>query len=264
MNCMEYAREEAAQCWCDPETEDREMDVMLADAIAKRIAGWMEVAAQNQRNTDYYRGLVERCGRAVGREAYIQDDGGVCEDVLCAKVPELVERMCIASPCRAGRDGMITARCKHHDMFVVRCPCCAQSDSVTLEALPPRPPEQWLEALPPRPPEQWRDKTLRFNTCPKCGSGNWTATADGAMCLQSTCDWAYKGNIYVDPPEQRRGDEPNPENTYVLERDDQGYACAISHGGYWLLHLQSGTTRNEANAQWLVDALNQIKGAWRR
>ena len=25
------------QCWCDPETEDREMDVALAEAFAKRL-----------------------------------------------------------------------------------------------------------------------------------------------------------------------------------------------------------------------------------
>ena len=91
---MEEARGIAAQCWCDPETEDREMDVVLGEAFAKRLAGWMEIAAQNQRNTDYYRGLLVRCGKAIGQAAYIQDDGGKAQDVLCAKVPELVEALC--------------------------------------------------------------------------------------------------------------------------------------------------------------------------
>jgi hypothetical protein len=85
------ARQIAAQCWCDPETENTEMNPTLAEAVAKRIAFWMETAAQNERNADYYRGLVQRIGMAIGQDAYTQDDGGICEDVLCAKVPELVE-----------------------------------------------------------------------------------------------------------------------------------------------------------------------------
>jgi len=91
MKWIEEARQIAAQCWCDLETENTEMDVALAEAVAKRIAFWMETAAQNERNIDYYRGLVERIGKDIGREAYVQDDGGISEDVLCAKVPELVK-----------------------------------------------------------------------------------------------------------------------------------------------------------------------------
>ncbi len=56
---MEEARGVAAQCWCDEETKDRVLDVELAEAVAKRIANWMETAAQNQKNTDYYRTLLE-------------------------------------------------------------------------------------------------------------------------------------------------------------------------------------------------------------
>jgi len=87
---MEEANQIAAQCWCDPETENKEMDVTLAGAVARRIAFWMETAAQNERNSDYYRGLLVECGEAIGHEAFVQDDGGISEDVLCAKVPELV------------------------------------------------------------------------------------------------------------------------------------------------------------------------------
>ena len=98
---MEEARGIAAQCWCDPETSDREMDVILAEAVAKRICFWMDTAAQNQRNTEYYRSLLVRCGEAIGDAAYTQDDGGTSEDVLCAKIPDLVDiavsnsRVCI-------------------------------------------------------------------------------------------------------------------------------------------------------------------------
>jgi len=89
------ARQLAAQCWCDDETQNREMDVILAEAVAHRIAAWMDTAAQAYRDADYYRGLVIRCGKAIGKEAYIADDGGVHDEVLCAKVPELVEKICM-------------------------------------------------------------------------------------------------------------------------------------------------------------------------
>ena len=89
---IDEARQLAAQCWCDPETEDRVMDPVLCEAVAKRIANWMDTAAQNQRNTDYYRGLLVKCGEAIGKRAYIADDGTIAEDVLCAKIPELVEK----------------------------------------------------------------------------------------------------------------------------------------------------------------------------
>ncbi|MEA1998278.1 MAG: hypothetical protein U9N61_02985 [Euryarchaeota archaeon] len=91
MKWMEEARELSAQCWCDAETENKEMDVVLAEAVAKRIAYWMRVAAQNQRNADYYRRLVHQIGETIGEESYIQDDGGLVEDVSCAKVPGLVK-----------------------------------------------------------------------------------------------------------------------------------------------------------------------------
>ena len=87
---MDEALQIAAQCWCDPETEKTVMDPVLATAVAKRIAFWMDTAAQNQRNTDYYRELLVQCGEFIGEPAYIQDDGGRAEDVLCAKIPGLV------------------------------------------------------------------------------------------------------------------------------------------------------------------------------
>lgn len=87
---MEEARELAAQCWCDEETKYTIMDPVLAEAVAKRIAFWMEEAARNGRNTEYYRGLVEKCGETIGQGARIADDGSRSQDVLCAKVPELV------------------------------------------------------------------------------------------------------------------------------------------------------------------------------
>jgi hypothetical protein len=46
--------------------------------------------AQVTRDSNYYRGLVEKIGKMLGKEAYIADDGSVQDDILCAKVPELV------------------------------------------------------------------------------------------------------------------------------------------------------------------------------
>jgi len=53
---------------------------------------WESIAAQERRNTEYYRGLVISIGKMLGEESYISDDGSVQQDVLCAKVPELVAK----------------------------------------------------------------------------------------------------------------------------------------------------------------------------
>lgn len=73
------AKQELANLWDDPEV------------IVRCVAYWIEIAAQNERNTDYYRSLVERCGKAIGDRAFIADDGNHSENVLCAKVPEIIE-----------------------------------------------------------------------------------------------------------------------------------------------------------------------------
>lgn len=60
--------------------------------VEKCIAAWMETAAQHARNESYYRDLVIKIGEMFGIEAKTCDDGTVAPDVLCAKVPELVEK----------------------------------------------------------------------------------------------------------------------------------------------------------------------------
>ena len=86
-----------AQGWCEPETANHEMDVVLAQAIAKPVRrlvrGWYDTALQHHRNEEYYRGLVTQIGEMLGEEAYTSDDGTRQEDVLCAKVPELVRQL---------------------------------------------------------------------------------------------------------------------------------------------------------------------------
>jgi hypothetical protein len=66
------------------------MDVVLVEAIAKAVMGWIVLAAEMNDAKDYYRNMLVEIGEACGKEAYIQDDGGIVDEVLVAKVPELV------------------------------------------------------------------------------------------------------------------------------------------------------------------------------
>jgi hypothetical protein len=91
---LEESRAIAATCWCDEETSEIEMDARLAEAFAKRLALWMETAAQNARNTAFYRDLLDKCAEHLGPEVYTADDGSVMEDPVRLKIPELVARAC--------------------------------------------------------------------------------------------------------------------------------------------------------------------------
>jgi hypothetical protein len=82
---LERERDEArarcktlSHCWAEAE---RERDA------------WTETARHYAAGLEYYRGLVDRCGETLGEAAYTQDDGGKVEDVLRAKVPDLVEKL---------------------------------------------------------------------------------------------------------------------------------------------------------------------------
>ena len=92
--------EVAVQIWCEPQHSHKEMDVHFAQSIATQIEreqhhtdAWFETAAQHHRNEEYYRGLCDQIGEAIGEDAYIQDDGGRSEEVLRAKLPELVRSL---------------------------------------------------------------------------------------------------------------------------------------------------------------------------
>jgi hypothetical protein len=64
---MPEARAAAAQCWCQPETSNTDMDAVLAEVMATRIAGWMREAAQYAENAAYWRGEVETLRAEVSR-----------------------------------------------------------------------------------------------------------------------------------------------------------------------------------------------------
>lgn len=87
---MDEARQIAAQCWCDEETSGKEMDAILAESVARRIAAWMETASQCSRNADFYRGLLDECAAYLGPAAYTADDGMVMDEPLRLNIPGLV------------------------------------------------------------------------------------------------------------------------------------------------------------------------------
>lgn len=69
----------------------------LDDAIRERNA-WCDTAQRHCKNEFYYRGLVVNIGEMLGPDAYISDDGSIQDEVLCAKVPELIAARLKATP----------------------------------------------------------------------------------------------------------------------------------------------------------------------
>ena len=95
MDWIQEARGLAAQCWCDAETSDRVMDPVLAEAVARRLAAWMDTAAQAHRDMEFYRGLLDECAQHLGRKAYTADDGTVGDSPIRLRIPELVAALVI-------------------------------------------------------------------------------------------------------------------------------------------------------------------------
>lgn len=73
-------------------TLDGEVDIERLRRIA---LGWAEDCARHLRNEEYYRGLLDACAPHLGVEVYTQDDGGVVDEPLRAKVPDLVKRLAV-------------------------------------------------------------------------------------------------------------------------------------------------------------------------
>ncbi len=57
------------------------------------VEAWKETARQHAANEEYYRNLLISIGTMLGPEAFTSDDGTVQQDVLCAKIPELVKKL---------------------------------------------------------------------------------------------------------------------------------------------------------------------------
>ena len=71
----------------------RDAQLRLSAFEAAGVDNWIETAREYANNADFFRSLVVKCGVAIGAESYIQDDGGISKDVLCIKVPTLVEKL---------------------------------------------------------------------------------------------------------------------------------------------------------------------------
>lgn len=87
----------ASQIWGLPQHANKTFDPDLCESVMKEIEreqrhtdAWMNTAAQHLRNECYYRGIIQDIGELFGEDAFISDDGSRQQDVLCAKVLDLV------------------------------------------------------------------------------------------------------------------------------------------------------------------------------
>lgn len=72
-------------------SDDEPFDSM--EDLLRQRNGWKESAAHFAKGMEYYRGLLDEIGNAIGEQAFICDDGGRSEGVLRAKLPELVRQL---------------------------------------------------------------------------------------------------------------------------------------------------------------------------
>lgn len=89
----ELAMQIAARAWCQPQTSGKVMDTELAESFAELLDNWIDRAAQEARNAEFYRDLIDQCAQVLGPEAYTSDDGSVQQDPVRLKVPELVQKL---------------------------------------------------------------------------------------------------------------------------------------------------------------------------
>ena len=89
---LERLSRELEEWQADRNVARAEADELQAECerLSREREAWQETARQNQRDADYYRNLVVMIGQQFGVAARTADDGTVMDDVLCAKVPELV------------------------------------------------------------------------------------------------------------------------------------------------------------------------------
>lgn len=60
--------------------------------LREGLARWIKSAAISMKNTEYYYSIIEEAGKLLGPDAYTCDDGTVSQDVLAAKIVELVQQ----------------------------------------------------------------------------------------------------------------------------------------------------------------------------
>ncbi len=64
--------------------------------LSRLIEGWMDIAAQHCLNESFYRDLLNKCAENLGPvqpKVFVQDDGGIVDEPLRVKLPELVKEL---------------------------------------------------------------------------------------------------------------------------------------------------------------------------
>lgn len=84
---LRQLRERAASQTGADLAQERALSATRAETEA-----WQETAEHYAKGVAYYRNLVIQIGEMFGDAAYIADDGSKQDEVLCAKVPELVKK----------------------------------------------------------------------------------------------------------------------------------------------------------------------------
>lgn len=66
------------------------------DELRRLGKAWVETAAFHASNEAFYRDIVQKTGRILGRECHRQDDGNYADEPLALRVPEVAEKLCAA------------------------------------------------------------------------------------------------------------------------------------------------------------------------
>lgn len=61
--------------------------------LERQRDAWEETAKQHLRNEEFWRSLVHKTGTILGGRVYVQDDGGVVDEPLGLRVPEVAAEM---------------------------------------------------------------------------------------------------------------------------------------------------------------------------
>lgn len=91
-----YVRITAATLDEFPRVIEEAQQVSLPEDLRRAIneaEAWKTDTYRHIENEQYYRGLLVQIGEMFGNAAKIQDDGGMSENILCLKVPELVAKL---------------------------------------------------------------------------------------------------------------------------------------------------------------------------
>ena len=89
---MDEARTFVLQCF----EEDQVIREDTVRKLSRVVACWMDTSALFSNNETYYRSLLNKCAENLGPvrpKVFVQDDGGIVDEPLRAKLPELVAEL---------------------------------------------------------------------------------------------------------------------------------------------------------------------------